>query len=199
MSCEDHKLNAQLQEYSGFLFLKWLFIGTQKKYSKDNEVDADTITWIFLAGGSILMVLELVLPGGLAFFLGFSGVIVGILRWLGIVSDPGISVTAWLLLAVGLTVAIRPFIKKYFKGESDFKTADEDVEAAGQIVDVIEQVSSENENGRIRYNGITWQARALEGVIPAGTKARISYRESTIWIVEPVDEISRLENRTLQT
>src|SRR5690625_1222395 len=112
MSCEDHKLNAQLQEYSGFLFLKWLFIGTQKsivKYSKDNEVDADTITWIFLAGGSILMVLELMLPGGLAFFLGFSGVIVGILRWLGIVSDPGISVTAWLLLAVGLTVARRTF------------------------------------------------------------------------------------------
>src|SRR5690625_2254138 len=145
------------------------------------------------------MVLELVLPGGLAFFLGFSGVIVGILRWLGIVSDPGISVTAWLLLAVGLTVAIRPFIKKYFKGESDFKTSDEDVEAAGQSVEGVEQGSGENEYGRIRSNGITRQASALEGVIPARTKASISYRESTIWIVEPVDEISRLENRTLQT
>src|SRR5690625_1060447 len=170
-----------------------------KKYSKDNEVDADTLTWIFLAGGSILMVLELMLPGGLAFFLGFSGVIVGILRWLGIVSDPGISVTAWLLLAVGLSVAIRTFAKKYFRGATDLKTAAEDVEAAGCEVDVTALFSSENENGRIRYNGITWQDRALEGVIPAGTKARSSYRESTIWIVEPVDEISRLENRTLQT
>src|SRR5690625_1244826 len=139
------------------------------------------------------------LTGGWDYYVGLRGVSFGILRWLGIVSDTGISFTAWLVGVVGFIVAIRHFIKKYFKGESDFKTADEDVEAAGQIVDVIEQVSSENENGRTRYNGITWQARALEGVIPAGTKARISYRESTIWIVEPVDEISRLENRTLQT
>src|SRR5690625_6400940 len=104
-----------------------------KKYSKDNEVDADTITWIFLAGGSILMVLELMLPGGLAFFLGFSGVIVGILRWLGIVSDPGISVTAWLLLAVGLTVAIRPFIKKYFRGERSEEHTSE-LQSRGHLV-----------------------------------------------------------------
>lgn len=162
-------------------------------------MDDDTLTWIFLTAGTILMILEFMLPGGLAFFLGFSAVMVGMLRWLGILADPGVSVMTWLFLSVGLTVAIRPFIKKYFIGESTFKTADEDVEAAGQIVEVIEQVSSENDYGRIRYNGITWQARALDGVIPAGTKARISYRESTTWIVEPVDEISRFEGRTLQT
>src|SRR5690625_7877684 len=103
-----------------------------KKYSKDNEVDADTITWIFLAGGSIVMVVELLLPGGLAFFLGFSGVIVGILRWLGIVTDPCISVTAWFFLAVGLTVDMRPLIKKYSRAEANFKTADESLVASAQ-------------------------------------------------------------------
>lgn len=158
-------------------------------------MDGETITWFFLIGGSILMILELVLPGGLAFFLGFSAISVGILRWLGVLSDPGISVMSWLFLTITLTVAIRPFVKKYFKGESTYKTADEDVEAAGQIVEVIEPISSDNDYGRIRFNGISWQARTVDGIIPAGVQARISYRESTTWIVEPVDEMSRFGSK----
>lgn len=141
------------------------------------------------------MILELILPGGLAFFLGISGVGIGVLRWLGILSDPGISVMSWLFLSVALTVAIRPFVKKYFKGETTYKLADEDYEAIGQIVDVIEPVSNENDYGRIRFNGISWQAKTLEGVIPAGSKARISFRENTTWIIESADEMNRLENK----
>jgi membrane protein implicated in regulation of membrane protease activity len=85
---------------------------------------------------------------------------------------------------VVLTIAIRPFIKKYLKPESSFKYADEDYEAMDQIVDVIEDIDEDSNSGRIRLDGISWRAKSLEGNIKAGEKARIQYRENTTWIVE---------------
>ncbi len=150
-------------------------------------MDSETITWIFIAGGIILMTLEIMLPGGVAFFLGISGLGVGILRYLGFLSDPFVAIFAWLFSSVALTILIRPFIKKYFKGERSFKFADEDYEAIDKIVDVVETVTDNDNSGRIRFQGITWQARTIDGEIKAGSKARISYRENTTWIVEAAD------------
>jgi inner membrane protein len=150
-------------------------------------MDSETITWIFIAGGIILMILEMMLPGGVAFFLGISGLGVGILRYLGLLSDPFVAIFAWLFSSVALTILIRPFIKKYFKGERSFKFADEDYEAIDKVVDVVETVKDDNNSGRIRFQGISWQARTIDGEIKAGSKARISYRENTTWIVEAVD------------
>lgn len=161
-------------------------------------MDGETLTWIFLIGGVILMILEALLPGGVAFFLGISGIGVGLLRWLGILSDPASAVMAWLFSSVALTIAIRPFIKKYFKGETSYKFADEDYEAIDKIVDVVEPVTDKNDSGRIRFNGISWQARTIDGQIPAGSKAKICYRENTTWIVEPLDEVAAIENKGLE-
>jgi inner membrane protein len=151
-------------------------------------MDGDSLTWVFIAGGIILMILETLLPGGVAFFLGISGLGVGVLRYLGFLSDPFVAIFAWLFSSVALTIVIRPFIKKYFKGETSYKFADEDYEAIDQIVDVVEKVHDDNNEGRIRFQGISWQARSIEGEIPAGSKARITYRDNTTWIVEPADE-----------
>lgn len=150
-------------------------------------MDSETITWLFLAGGILLMILETVLPSGLAFFLGLSGFTVGIIRWLGFLSSPLSAIFVWLTLSVTLTILIRPFIKKYFKGERSYKFADEDYEAIDKVVDVVETVTDSDNSGRIRFQGITWQARTVDGTLEAGTKARISYRENTTWIVEKAD------------
>jgi inner membrane protein len=150
-------------------------------------MDGETLTWVFIAGGIILMILEAILPGGVAFFLGISGLGVGILRYLGFLSDPFVATFTWLFSSVALTIAIRPFIRKYFKGERSYKFADEDFEAIDQIVDVVETVSDSDNKGRIRFQGISWQARTIDGEIPAGNRAKISYRDNTTWIVEPLD------------
>lgn len=149
-------------------------------------MDSETLTWIFLIGGIILMVLETVLPSGIAFVLGFSGLLVGILRFLGIFADPTTATLVWVFTSVILTVGALPFIKKYFGGETSFKVADEDYEAMDKIVDVVKDISDTNNKGRIRYQGISWQARTLEGNVNVGTQVRIKYRENTTWIVEPV-------------
>lgn len=152
-------------------------------------MDGEILTWIFLIGGILLMVLEALLPGGVAFLLGLSGIGVGILRYFGFLEDPFTATLVWLLSSTALTIAIRPLINKYFKGESYTKLADEDYEAMDKIVEVTEPINDLTNDGRIRFQGISWQARSLEGEIPAGTQVRIKYRDNTTWIVEPVDEL----------
>ena len=147
-------------------------------------MDADILTWIFLGGGLLLMILEFALPGGVAFFLGVSGLIVGFLRFFDVITSTGGSVAAWMVLSVGLTIAIRPFIKRYFKPESSFKYADEDYEAMDQIAEVIEDVTDYDNSGKIRFDGTSWRAKSLEGNIKAGEKVRIRFRENITWIVE---------------
>ena len=149
-------------------------------------MDAELLTWIFLGGGILLMILEFAFPSGLALFLGFSGLSVGVLRFLGILTGTGSSIAAWLLLSVALTIVIRPFIKKYFKAESYFKLADEDYEAMDQVVEVVETVTYNDNSGKIRLNGTNWRARSLDGEIKPGQKVRLRYRENTTWIVESI-------------
>jgi membrane protein implicated in regulation of membrane protease activity len=148
-------------------------------------MDGEILTWIFLAGGLLLMLIEFAIPGGIAFILGFSGLVVGALRFFDILTSTGGSVATWLFLSVALTIAIRPLISKYFKPESSFKYADEDYEAMDQIAVVTEDVSEE-ESGKIRFNGTTWRARSLQGTIRAGEQVRIKYRENITWIVEAI-------------
>ena len=164
----------------------------------ESPMDGDTLTWIFLIGGIILMILETVLPSGLSLILGFSGLLIGLIRLIGFLGDPTTATLAWVLSSIVLTVAALPFIKKYFGGETSFKFADEDFEAMDQIVDVVEDINDENNEGRIRYQGISWQARTLEGNIPAGTQVRIKYRDNTTWIVEPVDKLDTPQQQRIK-
>jgi membrane protein implicated in regulation of membrane protease activity len=152
-------------------------------------MDGELITWIFLIGGLILMLLEMVLPGGVAFFLGLSGTLIGGMRFLGFLEDPITATGVWLGLSMVMTIAIRPFIGKYFKGETSYKHANEDFEAMDEVVEVLEEVNEFDNSGRIRYQGISWQAQSLEGTLPAGSRAVIKYRQNTTWIVEPSDDL----------
>ncbi len=158
-------------------------------------MDSEILTWFFLIGGILLMLLEAILPGGIAFLLGLSGIGVGILRYFGFLADPFTATLTWLLTSTALTIAIRPLINKFFKGETSYKLADEDYEAMDQIVEVVEPINDMDNSGRIRFQGITWQARTLEGEIPAGVQVRIKYRDNTTWIVEPADYIDTSENQ----
>lgn len=152
-------------------------------------MDAEMLTTIFFIGGIVLMIIETLIPGGVSFFLGVSGLLVGALRWFGILEDPVTSIIIWLFTSVALILAMRPLLMKYWGGESSYKLANEDVEAMDQVVDVVDEVNPNDNSGRIRFQGISWQARTLEGKIPAGTKAKIRYRDNVTWIVEPLDEI----------
>lgn len=153
-------------------------------------MDGETLTSIFFIGGLVLMIIETLIPGGVSFFLGVSGLVVGTLRWLGILISPITSVITWLFTSVALILAMRPLLMKYWGGESSYQLANEDIEAMDEVVEVIEPVNAQDNSGRVRFQGISWQAKTLGGEIPAGSKAKIRYRDNVTYIVEPVDELN---------
>ena len=77
-------------------------------------MEGDLLTWVFMIGGVLLIFLEAVVPGGIAFLLGLSGLGVGVIRYFGFLDDPLTAVVVWLLSSTVMTLAIRPFINKYF-------------------------------------------------------------------------------------
>ena len=148
-------------------------------------MDVEAITWIFFLGGLALMVIEALVPGGVAFFLGVGGVLIAALRTLGILTDPFNALFGWLLLSTAFVIALRPVLMRYFGGATSRKLANEDFEAMDRVVDVVEPITADDDSGRIRFRGATWQARTPEGRLPAGSKAVIKYRDNLTWIVEP--------------
>jgi hypothetical protein len=75
---------------------------------------------------------------------------------------------------------------RYFGGDISMKMTDEDAEAMGQTVKVIE-AAGEEKPGRIRFRGAEWDARTTDGRLPKGAEARLLYRDNLTWIIEPID------------
>jgi membrane protein implicated in regulation of membrane protease activity len=150
-------------------------------------LDPTLLTWTFVVGGLLLMVLETVIPGGVAGFLGLGGLVVAGLRAVGLLMDPWTALITWVFLSVGLTIALRPLAMRFVQGEISLGLTDEDAEAMGQTVTVV-QAMDEEEPGRIRYRGAEWDARTVEGRLPKGAEAKLLYRDNLTWVVEAADD-----------
>ena len=150
------------------------------------DLDPTLLTWAFVVGGALLMLIEAVVPGGIAFFLGIGGVAVGGLRALGLLVDPLSSIVTWVFLSTGLTIALRPLMLRFVQGDVSLAMTDEDAEAMGETVTVLESVGPESP-GRIRFRGAAWDARTLEGQLPEGAEAQLLYRDNLTWVVESAD------------
>ncbi|MFP4229440.1 MAG: NfeD family protein [Salinivenus sp.] len=151
------------------------------------DLDPTLLTWAFAVGGLLLMALETVVPGGIAGFLGLGGVVIAGLRAMGLVIDPFTAIVTWVFLSTGLTIALRPLLLRFVRGETSLALTDEDAEAMGQTVTVVQEVGPD-EPGRIRFRGATWDARSVSGTLPEGAQATLLYRDNLTWVVEPADD-----------
>ena len=150
-------------------------------------LDPTLLTWVFVGGGLFLLMLETVVPGGVAGFLGIGGIVVAGLRALGLLLHPWTAITTWVFLSVGLTVALRPIAMRFVQGDISLAFTDEDAEAMGEVVQVLDTVRPD-EPGRIRFRGAGWDARSVEGTLPEGATARLLYRDNLTWVVEAADD-----------
>lgn len=150
------------------------------------DLDPTLLTWTFVLGGLLLMVVETVVPGGVAGFLGLGGLVVAGLRAMGFLVNPWTAIVTWVFLSVGLTIALRPIALRFVQGNVSLDLTDEDAEAMGQTVQVVAEVG-EDDPGRIRYRGAEWDALSVEGTLPEGATAKLLYRDNLTWIVQPAD------------
>lgn len=151
------------------------------------DLDPSLLTWAFVVGGLLLMVVETIIPGGVAGFLGLGGLVIAGLRAVGLLLDPWTAIITWVFLSVGFTIALRPLAMRFVQGEMSLALTDEDAEAMGEIVKVVEEVGEEDA-GRIRFRGASWDARTVEGRLPKGAEAKLLYRDNLTWIVEAADD-----------
>jgi len=151
-------------------------------------MDIDTITWLWLICGLILMVTEIFIPGLVVVFLGLSAVLVAAGRWLGLIDGILESFTFWFAFSMTTVLGLRGIIGRLFPGNVLRKAVDEDKDAIGNLVEVIEETSSDHELGRIRFRGSTWRAKTEFGRILPGQMAKIQGRKEMVWIVDPVEQ-----------
>jgi inner membrane protein len=148
----------------------------------------EMLTWIWLISGIVLLVSELFIPGLITGFFGIGAILIAVLRWLGIISGLTQSLVAWLGISFVLLVTLRQIALKWFPSQRSFELTDEDVTAAGTVVDVVQEIHPSRSDGRIRFGGTTWPAVSKEGVLLTGTKAKLLYRDNLVWVVEPWSE-----------
>lgn len=154
---------------------------------------SETITWIWLAAGGALALLELLVPGLVIVFLGIAAVLVAGLRFAGVIEDLVASIALWMALSVLLVLTLRRIAVRWFPGDTRRDPGDEELDSYGQVVEVVEDCGPDEPTGRVRYQGTSWPALTLEGTIPKGHRARLLYRHNIAWMVElvPPDEDPR--------
>lgn len=149
---------------------------------------SDTILfWIIM--GLCLIFLEFLVPGLVVIFLGLGALFVALLQWSGILESWTTSFATWFGSSFAFLILLRSIFRKFLPSEVTKDYSDEDDEAFGAIVDVLETVNSHNNEGRIKFSGTTWSAQCIEGEIKVGQKAKIVYRNDLAWVIEPYDHL----------
>lgn len=154
-------------------------------------LDDAWLTWIWLIAGLLLMGAEFFVPGFVVVFLGFSAVVVSMLRFLGLVDGLTASFLIWIALSVVSVLVLRSGLRKWFPPEEHRGDTDEDMAAFGALVEVVEACPEQGEAapGRIRFQGSTWPAWSTQGTIPEGAQAKLVYRQDLSWVIEPVEPL----------
>ncbi|MBI2568359.1 MAG: NfeD family protein [Candidatus Schekmanbacteria bacterium] len=145
------------------------------------------LSWLVL--GILLIAAEFFAPALIKVFLGLSAVMVAGLCWIGLLESVPASLLTWSVISLALVLGVRPLAKRYFPSETIRELADEEAQVYGSIVEVVQPCSEGTTTGRIRFQGTTWPATSIAGEIPAGTRARLLFRDNLAWAVEPVHDL----------
>jgi len=142
--------------------------------------------WLVL--GFVLILSELILPGGIAFFVGFGALFVGALYFLGAISSPLTGFTIWFILSITFLFTLKGFVDRFLPNTETKTNTDEDLDAFGTVVTVSADVGSET-LGRIQYQGTSWPAKArISGKsFGKGEQVQIVFRDNMTWLVDSVE------------
>jgi membrane protein implicated in regulation of membrane protease activity len=148
---------------------------------------SDWMIWISV--GAVMMLLELILPGGVIVFLGLASISVGALVYLGLIKTIIMALIAWFIISLVYIFILRAFFIKYFEGDSIIQNVDEDEDIIGALVEVVEEVLPYKE-GRVRFRDSTWSVRSDEE-IKLGTKAVVIKRDGSKLVIKSIDNLEK--------
>lgn len=156
----------------------------------------DPVTITFLVIGILLIASEALHLSLVPVFFGVAALLVAGLRAIGVVDSVSTSLLLWGFSSLGLTLPLRPVLKRYFKtGDAKHDHSHEDKDAMGQVVEVLETIDDTGPTGRVRFQGTSWSAQCTDGSIPKGGRARLVYKDKLVWVVEPLSALEAAPER----
>jgi inner membrane protein len=152
-------------------------------------MDTSEIAQYWLIAGIMLCLAEIVVPGGIVFFIGLGAIFVSGFLFLGLVDGWFSALTVWFVSSLAFIFGLRGMLQKLVPAKSEKAGTDEDVDAYNQIVAVRDRIPAKGE-GRVFFRGTTWSARNVHGDrdLEAGTQVRIVFRDNLVWMVEAHEE-----------
>lgn len=150
-------------------------------------MSSNSLLWWGLAG-VILMLAELIIPGGIVVFLGAACLIVAAALWLGLISGIAQAFTLWFIASIVLLLAFRQVTQKLVGGDSHVDNTDEELDIYNQVAVVIQTIGPGEQLGRVRFQGADWPALGDGSQIAADSQVRVVCRDNIALVVEPLAE-----------
>ncbi|GGI80914.1 NfeD family protein [Shewanella gelidii] len=143
---------------------------------------------IWLVVGVVMMLAELVIPGGIIILLGGAAVIVSGALALDIVEGVVQALTLWFIASIALVMSFRQVTQKLVGGDSHVGNTDEELDLFNQTALVKQTIGPGQQAGRIEFQGTDWTAIGDGSEIVAGSQVRVICRENIALVVEPISD-----------
>jgi len=137
----------------------------------------------WLIGGSILVLLEFLIPGLVVIFLGLGALATAGLIYLGYIREGWLAITCFAISSILMLVSLRKMILRFYPSLTEKVETDEDVLIVGKRAETVSVISAHDFSGRVKYSGTTWPARSESGEIPAGSEVEITGQENINLVV----------------
>jgi len=133
--------------------------------------------------GIILVLAELILPGGIVIFLGLGALIVAFVLTAGLTDNWMYALTLWFIITPVLWFMFRGVTRRLFGGDITVANTDQDIDNFGTIVTVTQTIGPGQSQGRVTFLGAGWDAVGDGSEIPAGSKVSLVSRDNTVLTV----------------
>jgi membrane protein implicated in regulation of membrane protease activity len=141
--------------------------------------------WLWLIGGVVLLITEVIAPGFWLIFIGAAGIATGVLSLvLGLPVTVQLAVFA-ILAFLAVRIGGRRFYASRYDYSADPLLNDRAARLLGKVVVVVQPVDSNG--GRVRVGDGEWSARG--GPAAIGERVRIVDVEGNCLKVEPEDRL----------
>jgi membrane protein implicated in regulation of membrane protease activity len=138
-------------------------------------------SWMWLIGGVVLLIAELIAPGFFLMFIGAAALLTGVAALLLPIGVPlQLALFAVLALVIARVGGRKAYAHRY-DYSADPLLNDRGARLLGQVVEVVEAV--DRRGGRVRVGDSLWSARG--GPASAGERVRVVDVEGNCLKVEP--------------
>jgi len=141
--------------------------------------------FIWAVIGVVLMLAEIIIPGGIVILLGGASLVVASALAVGLVEGIVQALTLWFITSIVLLLSFRRVTQKLVGGDAHVDDTDEELAIFNQIALVKEAIGPAQKQGRVEFQGTEWSALGDGTEIAAGTQVKIICRENIALVVEP--------------